>query len=136
MFIKFYYVYEDIIMILSLFFSLLYAQGSQSTPSKGPSTLELLILPLGFLLIMYFLIIRPQSKKIKDHENLIASLKIGDEVVTSGGLIGKVKNITDNFISIEVSSNSVIKVLKSHISSKTKQDNVLPNKNSNITSNK
>lgn len=123
-------------MILSLFLGLLYAQASQSIPSKGPSILELLILPLGFLLIMYFLIIRPQSKKIKDHENLISSLKIGDEIVTSGGIIGKVKNITGNFVSIEVSSNSVIKVLKSHISAKTKQDNMLPNKNSNITLNK
>lgn len=92
-----------------------------SAPPKGPSMMEVLIMPAGFLVIMYFFMIRPQQKKSKDHADLLANLKTGDEVVTSGGIIGKVKSVAEGFVSLEVSPNTVIKVIKSNVSASTKQ---------------
>lgn len=92
------------------------AQAAQAVPPKGPSLLETLALPLGFLVIMYFLIIRPQQKKAKEQADLMGNLKAGDEVVTSGGIIGKIRSVSDQFITLEVSANTTIKVLKSNVS--------------------
>jgi preprotein translocase subunit YajC len=92
---------------------------AQGAP-KGPNMLELLIMPLGFLFIMYFFIIRPQQRKAREQGELITSLKNGDEIVTSAGIIGRIKSIADNFVTLEVAANTSIKVLKSHISGLTK----------------
>jgi len=64
-------------------------------------------LPLiAMFAILYFLMIRPQMKKAKEHKALIAGLQKGDEVITQGGLTGKVTAIGDNYVKIEVGSNS------------------------------
>ncbi len=64
-------------------------------------------LPLiAMFAILYFLMIRPQMKKAKEHKALIAGLQKGDEVITQGGLTGKVTAIGDNYVRIEVGSNS------------------------------
>lgn len=65
--------------------------------------------------IFYFLLIRPQQKKQKDHKNLLANLKRGDEVVTAGGLIGRITAITDRTITIEVADKIRVKVLRAQI---------------------
>lgn len=66
----------------------------------------------GFLLIFYFLLWRPQSKRQKEHKNLIAGLAKGDEVVTAGGVLGKVTKVTDDFIVIEVADGVNLPVQK------------------------
>lgn len=64
-------------------------------------------LPLiAMFAILYFLMIRPQMKKAKEHKALIAALQKGDEVITQGGLTGKVTQIGDNYVKIEVGTNS------------------------------
>lgn len=86
--------------------------------AKQPSMLESMI-PFGFILIiMYFLIIRPQAKKAKEHTSLLDSLKPGEEIVTSGGIIGKVKSVSPDFITIDVGSTT-LKVVKDSITRKT-----------------
>ncbi len=65
-----------------------------------------------FFLIMYFMIIRPQSKRAKEHKQLIESLTKGDEVVTNGGLLGKITEVGDSFIQIEVSEGVAVRVQK------------------------
>ncbi len=65
--------------------------------------------------IFYFLLIRPQQKKQKEHKNLLANLKRGDEVVTTGGLMGKITAITDRTITIEVADKVRVKILRSQI---------------------
>lgn len=92
------------------------AQTATDAAPKGPSLMEILPMPLGLLAIMYFLIIRPQQKKVKEQADLISNLKAGDEVVTNGGIIGKVKSVADAFVTLEVASNTAIKVTKSSIS--------------------
>lgn len=67
--------------------------------------------------IFYFLIIRPQNKKMKDHQKLVSSIKKGDEVVTNSGIYGKIIQINekDNNINLEISEGVQIKILKSYI---------------------
>lgn len=95
-----------------------YAQGAPAP--KGPGMFDMLIMPAVFLLIMYLFMIRPQQRKAREHANLLTTLKAGDEVVTSGGIIGKVRSVADTFVSIEVGGNATIKVLKNHISALSK----------------
>ena len=78
----------------------------------------------GFLMIgavfviMYFLMIRPQQKQMKEHRALISALKKGDEVVTQGGVIGKIAEVRDRDVSLEVATGVKIRVLKTSVSGK------------------
>ena len=66
--------------------------------------------------IMYFLLIRPQQKKVKEHQNMVASLRRGDQVVTQGGLIGKVtQGKEENEIEVEVADGVKVRVLQNTI---------------------
>lgn len=68
-----------------------------------------------FIFIFYMFIWRPQAKKNQDHKNLIDNLSKGDEVLTSGGILGKIIQIEKNFISLEISNNNNIKLQKQFI---------------------
>ena len=76
--------------------------------------------PLALVAIMYFLMIRPQMKRAKEHRAMLEALSKGDEVLTNGGLAGVVTDIGDNFITIEVAENVRIRVQKGAVG------NVLP----------
>jgi len=74
------------------------------------------LLPLIILFaIFYFILIRPQQKRAKQHKEMLASLRKGDEVITSGGIHGKITGITDNVVTLEVADNVRIKVSKEQI---------------------
>jgi preprotein translocase subunit YajC len=66
--------------------------------------------------IMYFLMIRPQQKKVKDHKAMVDALRRGDQVVTSGGLIGKVTKVADAEVEVELAPNVKVRVVRSTIS--------------------
>ena len=69
------------------------------------------ILPLVIMFgIFYFLLIRPQQKKAKEHKSLVAALKKGDEIITNGGLLAKVTDVGDNFLTCQVAENVEIKI--------------------------
>jgi len=68
-----------------------------------------------FFVIMYFMIIRPQNKRVKEHNKLIDSLSNGTEVVISNGIMGKIVKIKDDTVDLEISSNVIIKVRKSSV---------------------
>jgi preprotein translocase subunit YajC len=95
------------------FFGTALAQGAAAP--RGPSMLEQLILPMGLLAIMWFFIIRPQGKKIKEHRKFLESLKPGDEVVTASGILGRVKSIQEGIVSIDAGGSS-FRILKEQIS--------------------
>ncbi|MEE4245590.1 MAG: preprotein translocase subunit YajC [Kangiellaceae bacterium] len=65
-----------------------------------------------FVAIFYFLIIRPQSKRQKEHKSMMSAIEKGDEVVTAGGILGKVTKVTDNYLMISISDNVNISVQK------------------------
>ncbi|MDU2612024.1 MAG: preprotein translocase subunit YajC, partial [Pseudomonas aeruginosa] len=70
---------------------------------------------VGFLIIFYLMIWRPQAKRAKEHKNLLGNLQKGDEVVTSGGIAGKVTKVADDFVVVEVSDNVELKFQKAAI---------------------
>ena len=87
---------------------------AQSAAGSG----EFLIQILPFLLIfviMYFLIIRPQQRRLKDHREMVAALRRGDTVVTGGGLIGKVTKADDDELQVEIAPGMKVKVIRSTI---------------------
>ncbi len=65
--------------------------------------------------IFYFLLIRPQQKRAKEHQNFLANLKKGDQVVTNGGLIGRIVALTDDVVTLEVAEKVRVKVMRNQI---------------------
>ena len=101
-----------------MFLDMAFAQANQA-PS-GPSTLVSFI-PLVFVfLIFYMLLIRPQQKKAKEHREMLERLKKNDEVVTSGGVYGKVVALTDAVVTLEVAPNVRIRIHRPQISTLVK----------------
>ena len=98
---------------MSLLISDAHAQAA-GAPAGGSLT-SMLILPL-MLVVFYFLLIRPQQKRAKEHQNMLSKLASGDEVVTAGGILGKVTEVSDNFATVEIADGVRIKVQKSQIS--------------------
>jgi preprotein translocase subunit YajC len=90
---------------------------AQLTPGGGGPSQLLSFLPLVLVfVIFYFLLIRPQQKKAKDHQQMLGKLKKNDEVMTSGGIYGKVTALTDNIVTVEVAPNVRIRVNRPQIS--------------------
>ncbi|MDP6103403.1 MAG: preprotein translocase subunit YajC [Gammaproteobacteria bacterium] len=73
---------------------------------------------IAMFVLMYFLLIRPQQKRAKEHKKLLSELKKGDEVVTNGGVIGKVTSVDESFATLEISDGVIIKVQKQGINQK------------------
>lgn len=99
-----------------MFWSTAFAQAQEAAP-KSPNIFEQVIPFVAIFAIFYFFIIRPQSKRQKDHQNFVTTLKRGDSVITSGGIYGKVEGVTEKFVTLEVSDGVNIRILKSQISS-------------------
>ncbi|MBS0425503.1 MAG: preprotein translocase subunit YajC [Proteobacteria bacterium] len=74
------------------------------------------LLPMfGILLIFYFLLIRPQAKRAKEQKQMVDSLQRGDEVITNGGILGQVLNVSENYVIIEIAPATEVTVLKSSV---------------------
>ncbi len=97
-----------------MFITPAYAQGAGGA---GGSDLLVSLLPFVFIfIILYFMIIRPQQRRMKQHQEMIANLRRGDTVVTSGGLIGKITKVgEENEISIEIAEGVRVRIVKSTV---------------------
>ncbi len=94
------------------------AQTAAAAPAAtgGPQDLLLQIAPILLLLVLfYFLLIRPQQKRAKEHQALIAGIKRGDTVVLSNGVIGKVARVEDAEVGVEIATGVTVKVIKAMI---------------------
>lgn len=89
-----------------------YAQEAAAGPAGTGFEWVFLV---GFLVIFYLMIWRPQAKRAKEHKNLLGSLQKGDEVVTTGGIAGKVSKVSDDFVVLEVSNTVELKIQKGAI---------------------
>ena len=97
------------------------AHAQAAAPASGTGgMLSTLLLPIVFIAVMYFLMIRPQMKRQKEHRGMLDKLQRGDEVITSGGIAGTVSEIGDNFVSVEISNGVQVRVQRGAIA------NVLP----------
>jgi preprotein translocase subunit YajC len=90
------------------------AQAAPAGGAAGPGMMDLLLL-VGFIGIFYFLLWRPQSKRRKEHQQLMSSLSNGDEVVTAGGIVGRITKVEDDFIKVQVASNVEMRFQKSAV---------------------
>ncbi len=98
-----------------MFISSAFAQSAPAAGGDMQSTL-MSMLPLALMfVVLYFVMIRPQMKKQKEHTAMISALAKGDEVITGGGLLGKVSKMGDSFIGLEVSSGVEIQVQRSAV---------------------
>ena len=92
-----------------------YAQTAAGVAPAGSSLLGYLPLILVFV-IFYFMVLRPQTKRYKEHMALLQNLKRGNYVVTSGGLVGQITHVGDTLVTLEVSSGVEVKVSKPSVS--------------------
>lgn len=95
---------------MNLFISDAMAQAGSGGQQASP--IPSFVLLILMVVVFYFLAIRPQSKRAKEHKKLIDSLTKGDEAVTSGGILGKVTKVDDNFITMEIANGVRINVQK------------------------
>jgi len=86
-----------------------------AAPAAQQPGIEGMLFPLGILVFFYFLFLRPQSKRAKEKKEMIAAMTKGAEVVTSGGILGKVVDMDDNFLKLEVCDNTFIQVQRQSI---------------------
>ncbi|WP_020409491.1 preprotein translocase subunit YajC [Hahella ganghwensis] len=91
-----------------------FALAQEGAP-QGPSAMMQILFLGGFVLIFYFLVWRPQSKRAKEHRELVGGLGKGDEVLINGGVAGKIVRVKDDFIVVEISDNVEIKVQKAAV---------------------
>jgi len=100
-----------------------YAMGSKG--AGGGGGMEVLILPLLFFGIFYLLVFRPQQRQAKKHREFLQNLKVGDRVVTSGGMHGEVKGLTETTVTLEISPRVPVKVSRSSVTGRS-QDAAAP----------
>ncbi|HUW54363.1 MAG TPA: preprotein translocase subunit YajC [Rhodanobacter sp.] len=93
--------------------SFVIAQAAAAQPAGGGISMIIMIVVLFGL--MYFMMIRPQMKRQKEHTALLAALAKGDEVVTNGGIAGRVDELGDTFITVEIATNVKVKVQKNAV---------------------
>jgi len=104
-------------------FALAFANAAPAGQSGGGQSPLLSFAPLILMfVIFYFLLIRPQQKKAKEHRALLDALKKGDLAVTAGGIHGKITAVDENVVTLEVATGVNIKVNKGHVASVTKND--------------
>lgn len=108
--------------LLSFFISDAVAQTA--APAAAPSMLSGLLLPVMLIVVIYFLLIRPQQKKQKEHGAMVAALAVGSEVVTGGGVLGKVTAVGEQFITVEIADGVHIKVQRHSIGAVLPKDTI------------
>jgi len=86
-------------MLSGMLINSAWAQAGGAAPGMGMENIILIVLMFG---VLYFLMIRPQMKRAKEHKTMIDALQKGDEVVTSGGVLGRISKISENYVTLEV----------------------------------
>ncbi|TVV74571.1 preprotein translocase subunit YajC [Sphingomonas solaris] len=103
-----------------MFISPAYAQAAGATPPGGATAIIMQMAPLLLIFVgFYFLIIRPQQKRAKAHRDLLMAVKKGDQVITGGGLLGKVTRVEEDAVEVELAPNVRVRALKSTLTDVT-----------------
>jgi len=99
---------------MSFFIAEAYAEGAPAAAPAGDPMTGMLFF-IGMIVIFYFLLIRPQQKRAKDHRKMVEAVGKGDEIVTNGGVLGKIVDISDQYLTVEIASNVQIKLQRNAI---------------------
>lgn len=102
---------------MSFFITDVLAQSSATSVASQANGYSQILILLGFVVIFYLLLWRPQAKRAKEHRQLMTNLAIGDEVTTSGGIVGKITRLNGDLISLKVAENVEINLQKVAVSS-------------------
>jgi len=89
--------------------------GAAGAAAQSPDPLASLILPIGLVVLFYFFLIRPQSKRQKEHRKMVSDLQKGEEVITTGGILGKITNVNDDFITLEIAKDVSLNIQKNAV---------------------
>ena len=100
------------------------AAAQDAAPSAVGTGLGGLLLPVMLIVVFYFLLIRPQQKKQKEHRAMVDALAVGTEIVTGGGVLGKVTAVGEQFLTVEVSDGVTVKVQRHSISAVLPKDTI------------
>jgi preprotein translocase subunit YajC len=95
-----------------------------AAPAGAPSLVNALFLPVMLIVVFYFLLIRPQQKKQKEHKAMVDALAVGTEIVTGGGVLGKVTEVGEQFVTVEVAPGVNIKVQRHSIGAVLPKDTI------------
>ncbi len=98
---------------MSLFVASAHAQAA-GEPAQGGEMFQIFFL-IGLFVLFYFIAIRPQRKRQKEHTEMVSALNKGDEVVTTSGILGKISRLEDNFVVLQVADNVELKFQRSYI---------------------
>jgi preprotein translocase subunit YajC len=93
------------------------AMAQTGAPSGGELGLMNLLFPIILIGAFYFLLIRPQTKRAKEHKQMVDALKKGDEIVSGGGVLGRITEVGENFVQVEIAENVQIRIQKQSVSS-------------------
>ncbi len=85
---------------------------AEGAPSAQGDPMSSLIFFGGMIVIFYFLLIRPQQKKAKQHRNMVSELGKGDEIVTNGGLLGKITDVGEEYVTVEIGDKVAVRLQK------------------------
>ena len=99
---------------MSFFISDALAAGPEAAQGNP---LMSLILPIGLVALFYFMLIRPQSKRAKEHKEMVSSVQKGEEIITNGGILGKITKVSESFITLEISADTTINIQKNAVQS-------------------
>lgn len=99
---------------MSLFIASAHAQAAGAPPPQGGEMFQIFFL-VGLFVLFYFIAIRPQRKRQKEHQQMVSALAKGDEVVTSSGILGKVTSLDDNYMVLNVANNVDMKFQRVHV---------------------
>jgi preprotein translocase subunit YajC len=102
---------------MDFFIQSAHAQGA--APGGGFSPILIMVV---FIALMYFMMIRPQQKRQKEHTALVSNLKVGDEILTTGGILGIITGISDHYAIVKIADNTEIKIQKSSVASVVPKD--------------
>jgi len=97
---------------MDFFLSSANAQAAGGAGAQGGGIMSALMLPLLLLVVFYFLLIRPQNKRAKEQREMLSKIAAGDEVATTGGILGKVLEVGDQFLTLEIANGVSIKLQK------------------------
>lgn len=107
---------------------IVYAMGTGGEASGGAGGFGAFFPLIAMFAIFYFLLIRPQQKKQKEHRRMLSELKKGDRVVTTGGIYGRITGITDTMVTVEISEKVRVKVGRSYVAGVVKTENAVTSK--------
>jgi len=99
---------------MSILTSNVFAEGG-APAGQAENPFGSLFLLVGMVVLFYFLLIRPQQKRVKEHRKLVSELAKGDEVITNGGVLGKINNVGEQYLTVEIANNVEVKIQNSAV---------------------